>query len=192
MKTTKTFRRASGIALAFAALAFGHPSANAQTAKAPGMVWTNLNKVNQPTALGQRNLWEKEIAAAQKKWSADGDKTLVSAFTLSRSFKDVNPPVFASIFSAGFECERTGDSKGENLYVKCPMKIVTGSPANPRVKIVPEVCQLWIELEPGEVDGPRPDNNYTAMSLDKERRLQIRTVQYGKPVRECDLSVSVD
>lgn len=168
------------------------PALAAPGSPASAMTWTDLRQATKPEAIVYRRLWADKIKVSAKQWAASGDKSPVPAFTLSANFPAATPPVHASIFSTMFDCEMGGNGAGADLFARCTMRIATGTNGHSRVKEVADVCQLWVDPVESESEGPLQSKNYTSATLDANRVLHLRVVQYGKPVPACSRDIAVD
>lgn len=168
------------------ALAVGQPMA---------MDWTDL-RVDSPAAAVYRRLWSDRMEAGKRRWASSGPGAMpFPAFSLSRMFDNANPPVLVSFFFSMYDCELPGNGPGADLYSKCPLRIATGAPGAPgavKVTTRQSVCMLNVPPIERAGDGPSPSANYTTVSLDADRTLHVRVVQFGKPVKACDNDFKVE
>ena len=56
----------------------------------------------------------------------------------------------------------------------------------------PKVCMLYVPPVERPGDGPSPRANYTTVSLDPDRTLHVRVLQFGVPVKACSSDFKVE
>ena len=197
MLLARLSRRAfqAGLALAMcggcAAFAAEPPQAQAVSGDSIRMQWVDLRRIELSDTAAFTRLWQDRLAFAQAKWQSPGQSGAGTgkpfpAFTLSHTFTSASPPVLVSILFDLYDCELPGNGAGSDLFARCPMRVVTGTPGATRVKTIERVCQLYVPpiAKPG--DGPDPAKNFTSVTLDASRTLHLRVVQFGRPVAACD------
>lgn len=158
------------------------------------MEWTDL-RVDGPAAEMLRRLWSDRIEAGKRQWANSGASAAamqLPAFALSRVFDNANPPVLVSFFFSMYDCELPGNGRGADLYARCPLRIASGAPGALKVTTWPKVCMLYVPPVERPGDGPSPRANYTTVSLDPDRTLHVRVLQFGVPVKACSSDFKVE
>ena len=156
------------------------------------MRWIDLREDN-AAAAPFRELWSDKLEASTRSWHqtpSRGDR--LPAYTLAHVFSDAERPVLVSILFDMYDCELPGNGKGADLYARCPMRIVAGAGGKTKVTHIAQVCHLYVPTATSGTAGPDPQQNKTLVSLDRNRTLRLRVIQFGREVPSCDMDLKLE
>jgi hypothetical protein len=146
----------------------------------------DLRDSDKPEVAALREVWKDRLAVSEPKWQPNERSQHLPAAAISKALGNGARPVLVTLLASLYDCDSAPNGRSANdMYRRCPMRVVVGQGASLKVLTFEKVCYLAFPAGPAG-DWPDPVKNFTAASLVGSDAVRVQVTQYGKNVAECD------